>query len=130
MLRINFREFNKLLVYINPIFFYYTFIYCISKIYQYVTGNESIWQIIWNKYMDIFGDNEAFHILFILNLYTTIIFWVVCLILQGMQRLRIPKTFENYKIQDRECETEKSREFLIHVRNNTRFMNAFKRNVF
>lgn len=110
------KRLNKFLVYINPIFFYYTFIYCVVKLHQVMTGSESIWQRLWNKYMDFFGDSEAVHIIFVLNLYTTILFWIICIVLQSMQRLKIPKSFENFKVQAKDSETEKSKEFFHHVR--------------
>jgi hypothetical protein len=35
--------------------------------------------------------------------------------------MKIPKSFENFKIQARECETEKSKEFFYHVRKRQKF---------
>lgn len=115
MFMMNLHKLNKILVYINPIFFYYTIIYCVSKVYQVTTGSESIWQRIWNKYMDIFGDNEAVHIILVLNIYTAVLFWIICFVLLTMQKLRIPKSFENFKIQAKDSEIE-DKQFFYHVR--------------
>jgi hypothetical protein len=65
--------------------------------------------------MDIFGDREDLYIIWILNLYAFFLYWVLGALLMTMQKLKIPKSIENFKIQAKESEIEKS-ENLINVR--------------
>lgn len=111
------KLFSEIISYFNPIFLYYTIFYGAGKIYEVTTGNESIWQTIWNKYMDYFGENEAFHCTFAINFFTIILYWGLGAILFTMQKLKIPKSLANFKIQPRESEIEKG-EYLSDVRFN------------
>jgi hypothetical protein len=98
------EKFREMIGYFNPILFYYALIYGATKIYELISGSENIWQGVWNKFIDIVGDNEAFHVVVILNIYTITIYWVLGGILMTMQRLRMPKSLENFKIQANESE--------------------------
>lgn len=105
----------EVFAYFNPMFLYYTLIYGASKIYQNIFDTESVWKIFWNKFMDIFGDREDFYIIWILNLYAFFLYWVLGALLMTMQKLKIPKSLEYFKIQAKESEIEKS-ENLFNVR--------------
>lgn len=106
---------SEITSYFNPIFLYYTILYGASKIYEVVTGNESIWQTIWNKYMDYFGDDEKIHLVLVINLFTVVLYWGLGTILFGMQKFKIPKSLANFKIQPKKSEIEKG-EYLSEVR--------------
>lgn len=109
------EKFFEVFAYFNPIFLYYSLIYGGSKIYQNIFNIESVWGILWNKYMNIFGDAEAFHIIWLTNFYGFFLYWILGAVLMTMQKLKIPKSLENFKIQAKESEIEKS-ENLIKVR--------------
>lgn len=93
--------------YFSPFFLYYTILYGLGKIYQVATGNESIWQTLWNKYMDYFGENEATHIVLVFNVYLVVLYWGFGAIFMCMQKYKIPKSLANFKIQPRKSEMEK-----------------------
>lgn len=65
--------------------------------------------------MDFFGDNEATHLVLVLNLHTVSMYWILGAILFGMQKLKYPKSLANFKIQAKESEIEKG-ENLSQVR--------------
>jgi hypothetical protein len=90
-------------------------LYGAGKVYEGITGNESIWQHIWNKYMNFFGDDESVHVVLVLNLFTVVLYWGLGTILFTMQKLKIPKSLANFKIQAKKSEIEKG-EYLSEVR--------------
>lgn len=102
------EKFKEIFAYFNPMFLYYTLIYGASKIYQSIFNTESVWKILWNKFMDIFGENEAFHVILTSNLYGFFLYWILGALLMTMQKLKIPKSLENFKIQSKESEIERS----------------------
>lgn len=104
----NFRE---IISYFNPLLFYYAGIYGVSKVYEVTFGTESVWKIIWNKFIDLVGDNEAFHVIWVLNIYIFVLYWGLGLIFYTMQKLKIPKSLDNFKIQAKESEIEKGENF-------------------
>ena len=106
---------SEITSYFNPIFLYYTLIYGAGKVYEVTTGSESIFQTIWDKYMDYVGDNEAVHLVLVLNIHTFAMYWILGAILFAMQKYKVPKTLENFKIQSKESEIEKG-ENLVQVR--------------
>lgn len=109
----NFRE---AISYFNPLLFYYAGIYGISKIYETTYGlKESVWQTIWNKYIDIVGDDEGVNIVWVLNLFIFVVYWGLGAIFYTMQKLKIPKSLDNFKIQAKESEIDKGENF-SHVR--------------
>lgn len=112
------NSFARILSFINPFLFYYTALFIIGKVYEVTTGNESIWQPMWNKFMDLFGDNEVVHVVFVLNIYTFSIFWIFGLALMFMQKLKVPKSFEGFKIQAIDNDVKGER--LLQVRNKIR----------
>jgi hypothetical protein len=118
------EKLREVIAYFNPIFLYYTLIYGATKIYEGFSGSENIWQGIWNKFMDIVGDNEAFHVIVILNLYTITIYWGLGAILLIMQKLRMPKSLENFKIQAKESEIVNGENF-ANVRPSRKSQSSF-----
>lgn len=114
---------SEIISYFNPIFLYYTIFYGLGKVYELTTGNESIWQTIWYKYMDIFGDDEKVHLILVINLYTVVLYWGLGAILFGMQKLKFPKSLANFKIQAKKSEIENG-EYLSEVRNRTKIQRS------
>lgn len=90
---------KEALAYINPIFFYYTIIFAVAKVYQIFSNSESIWQWAWNKVFDAFGDDPATYSIWILNGYSYLVFWIFGLILYVMDAVKHPKNLKEYKIQ-------------------------------
>lgn len=106
------ENFREVFAYFNPMFLYYTLIYGASKILEVTFRTESVWKIMWNKFLDIFGDNEAFYNILFLNLYSCLLYWTFGALLMMMQKLKIPKSLEKFKIQARKSEIEKRENFL------------------
>lgn len=106
------EAFSEIFSFFNPIFLYYSLIYTGSIIYEVTFGVESVWKIIWDKYMNFVGDNEALHVIWILNFYSFFLYWILGAILILMQKFKIPKTLENFKIQAKESEIEKNENYL------------------
>lgn len=99
--------FKEAISYFNPLLFYYAAIYGASKVYQSVFETESIWETIWNKFIDIVGDDEAVHAIWVLNGFTFVSYWTLGAIFYTMQKYKIPKSLDNFKIQKKESEIEK-----------------------
>lgn len=90
---------SEVLVYINPIFFYYSGIFGIGKLYQWIFAAESIWQCLWDKVMDIFGENRETYSVWIINSYSYVLYWLFGSILLFIKVYNKPKTVEIFKIQ-------------------------------
>lgn len=103
--------FKEAITYFNPLLFYYAAIYGASKVYESVFQTESIWETVWNKIIDTVGDNEAFHVIWILNGFSFLMYWTLGALFYTMQKLKVPKTLENFKIQSKESEIEKGERF-------------------
>jgi hypothetical protein len=89
----------KALAYINPMFFYYATIYGASKILEWIFDSGSIWQFIWNKVMDAFGERSETYMIWIINSYSYILYWSFGATLMLMEYLRKPKSLQKFKIQ-------------------------------
>lgn len=107
----NMGYFKEAISYFNPLLFYYAAIYGATKVYESVSDTENIWEAVWNKFMDKVGDNEAFHVVWILNGFVFVTYWGLGAIFYTMQKLKIPKSLENFKIQAKESEIEKGERF-------------------
>lgn len=105
------EKIKEIFAYFNPMFFYYSATYVASKVFQLIFGTESVWIILWNKFFEVFGDSEAFHIIWFSNLYAFFLYWTFGALLMTMQKLKIPKSLENFKIQSKNSEIEKSENF-------------------
>lgn len=104
---------SEIFSYFNPIFIHYAILYGLGKIYEVISNrHESIWQTLWNKYMNYFGDNDAVHIVLLFNLFPILLYWGLGAILFTLQKLNIPKSLANYKIQTKESEIEKGKNLL------------------
>lgn len=110
------QKFERVLSYFSPFFLYYSLIYGISKVYELIFSSESVWQMLWDKTRETFGNDKNFYIIWGLNTYATIIYWSLGFILIIMERLRRPKVLDNYKIQANTNETENN-DKLIKVSN-------------
>ena len=102
------QKLEGILSYFNPFFIYYSIIYGISKVYELTFSTESVWQMCWDKTRETFGDDKRIYIIWGLNTYTTIIYWVLGFILIIMERTKRPKVLDNYKIQANTNEVEKN----------------------
>lgn len=45
----------KVFRFIDPLFIYIVVIYCLSQIYQWLFGVESVWQAFWDEIQEILG---------------------------------------------------------------------------
>lgn len=93
------KNLKRALVYINPMFFYYSLIYVTSKVIQYIFNTESFWQLTWNRIIEIFGDDMETYSVWLLNTYTYILYWTFGITLLLMEYFNFPKGLKNYKIQ-------------------------------
>lgn len=98
------QQLTRIFSYFNPIFLYYTGIYGLSKIIEFSLGTGSIWQLTWDKMRDIFGSDETVYSTWILNIYTTILYWAVGFALIAIEKYKGSKVLENYKIQTNKSE--------------------------
>jgi hypothetical protein len=92
---------DGVLVYINPIFFYYSFIFIVSKLYQWIFNTASIWQCMWNKVIDVLGDDREFYSVWIVNSYSYLLYWLFGSILLVIELTNKPKALNNFKIQQK-----------------------------
>lgn len=93
------KIFSETLVFINPMFFYYAIIYAISKVYQVIFNTESIWALIWNKVVDVFGEDPGTHSTWVLNTFAYSVYWIFGLSLILMEVIKKPEKLKDYKIQ-------------------------------
>ena len=110
------EKFIKIFSFLDPIFLYYAIAYVLSKVYQKIFNeSESVWQIIWNKFMDIFGDDEATYNIIILNAFVLCIYWGFGLTFMLMEKFHKPKILKNFKIQGKKKVLDEQKHNLIHV---------------
>lgn len=95
------NNWDKILAYINPMFFYYSIVYAVSKIYEVIFDTESVWQNIWNKILIILGDDVEFYSVWVLNSYSYLLYWLFGASLVLMETYKIPKKLNSYKIQEK-----------------------------
>lgn len=98
---------HQILSYVNPIFFYYAVIYGSTKIFESMFGFEYFWQSVWHRIMDIFGDSEYFYIVWALNGYTFLLYWIFGGIFLLLETLICPKVLTDYKIQKNQSKIQK-----------------------
>jgi hypothetical protein len=79
-----------------------------TKVYELIFGVENFWTSVWNGIMDKFGDNEAFYIVWGINIWTTGLYWGLGAIFLAMEFFKKPKQLENYKIQEGKSEINKN----------------------
>lgn len=90
---------SEVLAFINPIFFYYSLVYVISKCFQLMLSSQSIWQRMWNKIVDEFGDDpETFTVWFMLG-YAYSLYWILGIIFTLMEESGKPEGLKEFKIQ-------------------------------
>jgi hypothetical protein len=106
------NKFAEYIAYFNPLFFYYTAIYCVTKIIEPLYGCENVWETIWNKIMDTFGDGKDFYIVWGLTTLSAAIYWIFGALFMMMDALKRPKQLENFKIQPNKSEIEKPEKLL------------------
>jgi len=68
---------------------------------------DSIPQICWDKIRDLLGDNKAYYVIGLLNMYSFVFYWIVLLFFLALDRYKIPKNLSDYKIQPKMSEIEK-----------------------
>lgn len=90
---------GEVLAYINPIFFYYCIVYGLSKIYQCIFSTSSVWENLWNKIIDTFGDDKETYSVWIINSYAYLLYWVFGTILFVIELYNKPDPLKNFKIQ-------------------------------
>lgn len=90
---------SEWLAYVNPIFFYYSLIYAVSKCSQWVFNTESFLQLGWNRIVDVFGEDVGSYSVWILNSYSYLLYWGFGLMLLLMERFHKPTSLKDYKIQ-------------------------------
>lgn len=93
------RSLKDFVVYVNPLFFYYTIIYTVSKFYQIIFKTESFWQWSWDKIVDVCGNDVRTYSVWVLNSYAYVLYWTLGLALVLMELKKIPKNLKDYKIQ-------------------------------
>lgn len=92
---------SEVLVYINPIFFYYSLAFGAGKLYQWTFTAENIWQCLWNKILDVFGDNKEIYSVWLINSYSYLLYWTFGVIILLAEVYKKPKTLMNFKIQQK-----------------------------
>ena len=97
---------KELLAYINPILFYYSLIYGVSKCIEFMFNTRSVWQMIWNKVMDVFGEDAGIYSIWIINSYSYLLYWTLGGLLFAMESFKVPKSLKNYKIQEKKIVEE------------------------
>lgn len=90
---------SEAVAYINPMLFYYVVAYIIGKLSEVLLKTENIWQIIWDKVMDTFGDSIETYSVWVLNSYAYAIYWTLGAALIAMEIYGKPKGLKKYKIQ-------------------------------
>lgn len=99
---------SELLAYINPILFYYALIYGVSKCLEQLFSTGSVWQWMWNKIIDVFGDDAGIFSIWILNSYSYLLYWILGGVLFVMEKHKVPKNLAKYKIQDKDIDSQRS----------------------
>lgn len=100
------QNFKPYVAYINPLFYYYVIIYCASLFIAPILGVESVWQVCWNKFQNILGDDNENYIVWFLNIYSILLYWIFGLGIIAMEKLEIPKNFKSYQIRTKPSEIE------------------------
>lgn len=93
------RILDELFAHINPMFFYYSIIYAVSKFYEVIYDTESIWQRSWNYILTVLGDDDELYCVWIFNSYSYLLYWLFGAILLLMETYEIPAQLKAYKIQ-------------------------------
>lgn len=101
------QKFVRLLSYINPFILYIPILYGIIQVFEVWFGIDSILQICWNKIRELLGDNKAYYVIGLLNVYSIIFFWLALLFFLALDKYKIPKNISDYKIQQKISEIEK-----------------------
>ena len=90
---------GEALVYINPFFFYYSVAFVIGKFHQWLFNAESVWENLWNKIIDITGEDPEIFSVWVLNSYSYFVYWAFGCVLLVMELSKTPKVLETFKIQ-------------------------------
>lgn len=91
--------FSEVIVYISPFFFYYSFAFVLGKTYEWIFNAESIWQSLWGKVIDVFGEEKGTYSVWVLNSYTYALYWTFGILLLILELSKTPKALEIFKIQ-------------------------------
>lgn len=96
------KKLLRVFSHIEPFLIYTSCVYFIGRVYQWIFNCESLWQSAWNKFMDIFGENEAFYFIVLSNLHFSIIYWGIGSILFLIEKYKYPLEIEKFKIQTKQ----------------------------
>lgn len=107
---------TRALAYINPLFIYYVFAYYSSKYIENFFQTQSFWQWSWNKFMDVFGESHETYLVWILNSYSYIIYWLFGSALMLMEHFQTPRSLKDFKIQKNEQNSTQNQTNLFKVR--------------
>jgi hypothetical protein len=92
-------SFNKVVVYVSPFFIYYSLAFAFGKCYEWIFDAESVWQSLWNKIIDVLGeDREAFSV-WILNSYAYTLYWLFGSLILILELAKTPKGLNVFRIQ-------------------------------
>lgn len=100
------QNIKPILTYVNPVFSYYVIIYYVSLFLAPILGVESVWQVCWNKFQNILGDDIEVYVIWFLNIYSIFLYWVFGLAIIAMEKFEIPKNFKSYQIRTKPSEIE------------------------
>lgn len=105
------HKLDRIISSINPLILYIPIIYGVCKYIQEWLQTESIFQFFWNCIRENFGTDPTFHVVWFGNIFLFVYYWTLGLSLFAMEKFKVPKTLENYKIQQRQSEVGQSENF-------------------
>ena len=102
---------DRIISSINPLILYIPIIYGVCKYIQEWFQTESVFQFFWSCIRENYGIDSTFYLVWFGNTFVFVLYWTLGLSLFAMEKFKVPKTLENYKIQQRQSEVGQSENF-------------------
>ncbi|CRL03991.1 CLUMA_CG017110, isoform A [Clunio marinus] len=94
----NLKKTDRKLI-INPLFFIVIITYFVTRILQVFTGTQHFWSRLWNKIIDVIGD-EPFGVYVVwTTIFSFCVYWIFGSIFTFMDLTLSPKSLRKYKVQ-------------------------------
>lgn len=93
------RDLFKIFDHVDPAFIYITIAQGLNLVYQFVTGNGSVWQKVWDPMFDFVQTDKSVWFIIVPTLVTNGFYWGFGLIMLAAEHFNQPKQLNKYKIQ-------------------------------
>lgn len=84
---------------VNPMIYWTTLVYGITRLVQWITNTENFWSNSWNKFIDYAEDDRVFCYVWATSFYTIVLYWTVGALFIILDVTNKPEFFRKYKTQ-------------------------------